>query len=446
MKVGFYTLGCKLNQTETEAIADAFVSCGNEAVSLQEEADLYVINTCTVTSKSEQKARRIIRHLLETYPHAKVLVTGCYAEMEGEQLRLLGDRVIVVPGRAKDVLLDFPRRIDGTNSSLGEMIDSDACGTFPLDTERPFRFFSLGFKFHARASLKIQDGCDHRCSYCRVRLARGPSLSLPWEQVKERFLELASRGYKEIVLTGLNISQYRSEGKSLGDLLQLLLELPLDIRIRLSSLEPEGITPSVLDAVRENRVCPHFHLSVQSGSDPILQRMRRPYTTKTVQSVVEALRKVKKDPYLAADFIVGFPGETDETYQDTLRFIRANAFTDLHLFPFSPRPGTEAYELTPRVPERVTRERVEELSALSATFYRAYVERQVGEVREVLLEKHDSDGGWEGTSENYLSVHIPFSTEETASCMGGPATLVKGESVMCKILQIRDNKLIGMIV
>jgi len=277
-------------------------------------------------------------------------------------------------------------------------------------------------------------------------LARGPSLSLPWEQVKKRFLELASRGYKEIVLTGLNISQYRSEGKSLGDLLQLLLELPLDIRIRLSSLEPEGITPSFLDAVRENRVCPHFHLSVQSGSDPILQRMRRPYTTKTVQSVVEALRKVKKDPYLAADFIVGFPGETDEMYRDTLRFIQANAFTDLHLFPFSPRPGTEAYELTPRVPERVTRQRLEELSALSATFYRAYVEQQVGEVREVLLETHDSDGGWEGTSENYLSVYIPFSTEESASYRGGTATLVKGERVMCKILQIRDNKLIGMII
>lgn len=446
MKVGFYTLGCKLNQTETEAILDAFVSCGNEAVSLQEEADLYVINTCTVTSKSEQKARRVIRHLLETYPHARVVVTGCYAQLSGEQLKLLGDRVVVVPGSAKDVLLDLPRCMDSTGNFLGEMMESAACGTFPLDTERPFRFFSPRFKFHARASLKIQDGCDHRCSYCRVRLARGPSLSLPWERVKERCLELASRGYKEIVLTGLNISQYRSEGKSLGDLLQLLLELPLDLRIRLSSLEPEGITPSFLNAVRDNRVCPHFHLSVQSGSDPILQRMRRPYTAQKVQSVVEALRKVKGDPYLAADFIVGFPGETDAMYRDTLRFIQANAFTDLHLFPFSPRPGTEASELKPRVPERVTRERLEELTGLSTAFYRAYVERQVGQVREVLLEKHDSDEGWEGTSENYLSVHIPFSPEEAPSERGGPTTLMKGERVLCKILQIRDNKLIGIII
>ena len=446
MKVGFYTLGCKLNQTETEAIVDAFVSCGNEAVSLQEEADLYVINTCTVTSKSEQKARRVIRHLLETYPHARVLVTGCYAQLEGEQLRLLGDRVVVVPGSVKDVLLDLPRHIEGNDSLLQEMMETGAFDTFPMGTEHAFRFFSPRYKFHSRGFLKIQDGCDHRCSYCRVRLARGPSSSLPWEQVKERFLGLASRGYKEIVLTGLNISQYRWEGKNLGDLLQMLLELPTNLRIRLSSLEPEGITPSFLDAVRENHICPHFHLSVQSGSDSILQRMRRPYTAKTVQSVIEALRKIKADPYMAADFIVGFPGETDAQYEETLRFIQANAFTDLHLFPFSPRPGTEAYELKPRVPERVTRQRLEELSALSATFFRAYVERQVGQIREVLLEKNDPDRGWEGTSENYLSVYIPFSVEETISSTGEPSTLRKGERVMCKILQIRDNKLIGMII
>lgn len=436
MKVGFYTLGCKLNQTETEAIVDAFVSCGNEAVSLREEADLYVINTCTVTSKSEQKARRVIRHLLENNPHATVLITGCYAQLGGEQLKLLGDRVVVVPGSSKDILLDLPRLIDGRETPLRNM----------LDAERPFRFFSPRYKFHARAFLKIQDGCDHRCSYCRVRLARGPSSSLPWEQVKERFLEVATEGYKEIVLTGLNISQYCSEGKSLGDLLHLLLELPTDLRIRLSSLEPEGITPSFLDAVKENRVCPHFHLSVQSGSDSILHRMRRPYTTKTVHSVLEALREIKEDPYVAADFIVGFPGETDENYKDTLRFIQDNAFIDLHLFPFSPRPGTEAYELKPRVPERVTRERLEELTSLSATFYHAYLERQVGQVREILLEKNDPDGGWEGTSENYLSVYIPIPAGEAASATRKHSSLVKGERVMCKILQIRDNKLIGTII
>ncbi len=446
MKIGFYTLGCKLNQTETEAIIDAFVSSGYEAVSIREEADLYIINTCTVTSKSEQKARRVIRHLLETHPSASVVVTGCYAQLDPDQLRHLGDRVLVVPGSAKDTLLDLPIRIGGIENPLWEKSDSDLFGTLPLDSTRPFRFFAPRYTFHARAFLKIQDGCDHRCSYCRVRLARGPSISLPLEQVKERFLDLASRGYKEIVLTGVNISQYHSEGRNLGDLLLVLLELPTDLRIRLSSLEPEGITPSFLKALQEQRVCPHFHLSVQSGSEFILRRMKRPYTLKTIQSVLEILRKGKEDPYLAADFIVGFPGEMEEHYKETLRFIESNEFTDLHLFPFSPRPGTEAFELKPRVPERVVHERLEVLSGLANTFFQSYLQRQIGQHREVLLETRSKEGVWEGTSENYLTVQIPTFSEHSPPLDSAPLTLTKGNRVTCKILQIREKKLIGIIV
>ncbi len=222
------------------------------------------------------------------------------------------------------------------------------------------------------------------------------------------------------------------------------------MRVRLSSLEPEAITPSFLQALTEKRVCPHFHLSIQSGSDSILHRMKRPYTSQTMQAVIDALRKTTADPFLAADFIVGFPGETDQLYRETLRFIESNQFTDLHLFPFSPRPGTEAYSLKPKVPERVARERLEDLSALARTCQQAYLKRQVGQKREVLLEAKTADGDWEGTSENYLTVHIPKGPAESSLGMNTQGmrshpVLTKGEVVGCKILYIRDNKLIGSI-
>ena len=412
MNVLVYTLGCKLNQCESEAIADAFGKEGFTVVGSEERADLYVVNTCTVTSKAEQKARRMIRKFSIEPQKPIVLVTGCYAQMEQDLLQALGDTVVVVSLDNKSSLLGLPRflanrlvaGVDALETVRDFAVSLTASTAVPASS--PFDYDAAAFSYHRRAFLKIQDGCDNSCGYCRVTLARGDAVSLHREEVVRRSLALEQEGFSEIVLTGVNISAYLSEGEGLGGLLRSLLSaLGPDIRIRLSSLEPDRVDDDLIAQFADARIQPHFHIPVQSASDVVLKRVGRHYDVQRMIEVIARIREVKDDPFLAADVITGLPSETDEEFERTVRFLREQDFSQLHVFPYSPRPLTPLFEAKDRIPESLRDQRAAMLRNLSAVQLRRYTRRQVGKRAEVILEDK-RDGFWLGLSGNYLKVRV----------------------------------------
>lgn len=424
--VSFYTLGCKLNQLETEAAAEAFAGAGFEPLPWSERrnAALLVINTCTVTSKAEQKARRIIRLALKetTVP---LVVTGCYAELEAERLAALDRRVFVLPGKVKDRLLDLPAlfAVHGEQSlvHLGKKKNEDISGAF--------RFRPRRFSFHSRTFLKIQDGCDRNCAYCRVPLARGKSRSLDAFEVLKRLKTLEADGAAETVLTGVNIAQYLcpESGKKLGELLCFLLDNTTSVALRLSSIEPEPslLSPVFLQAVSSGRIRPHFHLSVQSGSAAVLRAMGRPYGPREVYESAALLRGAKGDPFLACDMIAGFPGETDEDFEESCGLARGVGFAWIHGFPYSPRPGTPAWKLNKRICERETAARLDQLLELARRGKRAYIERWTGRIVAAVAEQPGLS--WTGVlSANYLRLRVS----------PGPA---QGSALRCRITAERPG-------
>lgn len=400
MRVGFHTFGCKLNQYETEALASPLRSQGFAVVSARQDAEVYIVNTCTVTSRADHKARAFIRGLARGHPDSLLIVTGCSAQLEAESLTSLAKNVVVVAQSEKAVLLDLPRFLEEAREGRGRPAGSG--GSTDND---PFALHASEPTFHTRAFLKIQDGCDSWCAYCRVPLARGPSVSLVSDEVVRRAGELEQRGCREIVLTGVNISAWRSGGQGLDGLLLSLLTATRQPRLRLSSLEPEAISEGLATVLRNPRICPHFHLPVQSGSDSVLSRMKRRYRAEKVRAGVALLRAVKASPFLAADILVGFPGETEDDHAATRQLIEDLKFSALHVFPFSPRPGTAAASFKLRVPERVRDIRARELGELSRLLSDRYARSWVGADVEVLLEKRAGSAA-EGTSENYLKVVV----------------------------------------
>jgi threonylcarbamoyladenosine tRNA methylthiotransferase MtaB len=437
VSAAFYTLGCKLNQLETESIAAAF-RAENFAVSRLDEAgsaeklSLIIINTCTVTSHAEQKVRRAIRKALRDYPGAVLIVTGCYAQLDAEAIEALeetapgeGRRLFVVPGGRKAGILDLARFLGASPASGGpgvggndlrDLVENWAGNGDGFDAASAFRFSPADFSFHSRAFVKIQDGCDNRCAYCRVSIARGKSCSLGAEAIAEVLRCLEDRGYNEAVLTGVNISQYAAgEGgrrpglEDLGVLLEYLMEKTKTIRLRLSSIEPDVFSPVFVRAVSHERVRPHFHLSLQSGSDAVLSRMGRHYSSAEAAGAVEQLRGAKGDPFFACDVIAGFPGETAADFEKTLGFCQKAGFAWIHAFPFSRRPGTAAWDFKDRVSEAEAGRRVALLSDLARQGRRVYVDRWIGRELEVIAEKSGgkTPGFISGVAENYLKVIIP---------------------------------------
>jgi len=412
MKAAFYTLGCKLNQVETEALISAFNEQGVSIVSADNDADIYVVNTCTVTSKSEQKARRMIRKFSRNHSSSLVIATGCYVQMEEDEVVSLGDNVVTVSLDDKDTILDLAAFIGSYEFELSELkgrtvlwLQEHLVSMKPEESNR-FRYSPADFNFHSRAFLKIQDGCDNACAYCRVTIARGASASLSAEKIIERLNQLSAKGYREVVLTGVNIDSYKSGEIDLAGLLQLILEKTEGFRIRLSSLEPDTLTQYMCSVLADDRICPHFHLSVQSGSDSILKSMKRHYNSETIRTAVKQLRSVKDDPFISADLIAGFPGETEEDLADSMKIITELNFARAHVFPFSPRPGTEAETMTPKVPERETAVRAGKLRAASDRSYQSYVKRSIGKKVKILLEQVNEEGTWYGFSETYIRFGI----------------------------------------
>lgn len=427
-RVHFETLGCKLNQIETESLAHAFGEAGFSVDQGENEGDesgttvylpvgilaLNIVNTCTVTGKAEQKARRLIRLLLKKHPQTPVLVTGCYAEVEAAAIAEIDPRVRVFPGSRKGELADLPGFLAGRLTLHPEEPLLAALTDFCLrNTAAPipenaipgtFRLATDNFLFHSRASIKIQDGCNNRCTYCRIRLARGKAVSLPPAEVIEQIRKIEAAGWAEVILSGVNLSQYRSDSGDFADLLRLILDSTAAIAIRVSSLYPERVDEAILPMLAHPRVRPHFHLSVQSGSDRILGLMKRPYTAETVYRAAERLRSVKENPFLACDIITGFPGETDEDFEKTFKLCADIGFAWIHAFPYSPRPGTEAALFKPRIPERIAGERVSRLTELAEQNHRLYADYWTGRELAAIVEQGPAGGSGRVLTENYLAL------------------------------------------
>ena len=375
MNVYIYTLGCRLNQAESEAIAERFQKNGF-VLSPWNEADLVIVNSCTVTAKAEQKARRMIRKFAE---RSEVIVTGCYAELESDEVRSLSGKVTVFSLKEKASLLSLPSHLVAAISS--GMSLKEAIGTFTERCTDLFAFDASSFQYHSRAYLKIQDGCDNCCGYCRTTVARGPSVSLSPDAVVRRALDIEARGFHEIL-------------GALGS----------GMRLRLSSMEPDHVDDRLLDTLADHRMQPHFHIPIQSASEKVLAIASRRYSIDHVEHIIERMRNAKDDPFIACDVIAGLPGEGNEEFIETYDFIERNDFSAMHVFPYSPRPGTPLYGMKNRAEERVRDERAEILRKLSAVHSRRYLERQKGKKIEILVEN-----GSEGTTGNYLkgSVSLP---------------------------------------
>ncbi|MCK5155671.1 MAG: tRNA (N(6)-L-threonylcarbamoyladenosine(37)-C(2))-methylthiotransferase MtaB [Spirochaetales bacterium] len=422
MRAAVYTLGCKVNQCESEALADAFYTQGFSIVHYSKPAEIVVVNTCTVTSKAEQKARRMIRKFAAWDHSPTILVTGCYAEMDPEELRKLPGSIIVIPLILKPDILLLPTFINDRmkrgftiQESIHEWIknignesnNSENPDPAALQQNAAFNYKAVTFLYHARAFLKIEDGCDNACSYCRVTLARGKAVSIDRDEALLRALALEKEGYREIVLTGVNITAYHSKGEGLEGLLRELLAKLTSTKIRLSSLEPDMITDDLIALCGHELIQPHFHIPVQSGSNAILASVNRYYTTKTIISCVDKLRKVKTDPFVAADVISGLPGETDDDARKTYQLLEKYNFSQLHVFPFSPRPGTDLYKSGKKVAEYIRDQRAEQLRKLSANLHQSYIKRWAVPGREVsVLLENRKQKYWTGLSDNYLRFKI----------------------------------------
>ena len=413
MRLAFHTFGCKLNQYETESLAFSFDSPEFSLVSFDRQAELYIINTCSVTSKSEQKARGLIRRVSRMYPGSLIIVTGCYAQVDRESVSVLGPNVVVVPQEDKTVLHDFSRFLrEEQNLKIFEHREKRGIFREFMREQlqkpgNPFRYHVNRFRFHSRAFLKVQDGCDYRCSYCIIPRARGLSVSLDPESIVQRIQSLEERGYREVVLTGVNLCSYKHRDLSLPDLLQMVLSATDRVRVRLSSLEPDRIDASLQSALAAQRICPHFHIPVQSGSDRILHLMKRRYTRKKLLEAVGLIREVKPEAFIAGDFIVGFPGEEERDFDLTLETIERLRLAKLHVFPFSRRPGTEASGWSDSIPGHIKKSRVRRLLVLSESLLKEYIGSWEGRSVEAVLEDEcDADGNWRGLSENYLKLLI----------------------------------------
>ncbi|MBP5757603.1 MAG: tRNA (N(6)-L-threonylcarbamoyladenosine(37)-C(2))-methylthiotransferase MtaB [Spirochaetales bacterium] len=401
MKVFVYTLGCRVNQCESEAVAESFARSGHEVLSSSTGSDLIIVNTCTVTSKAEQKARREIRLFAKTAP---VLVTGCYAQVNPKEIEGLSPNVVVLPLIRKPELLGLAEYLKNNAgdvlTAVKEYVSSNG------KTGSLFDFAPSEFSYHSRSYLKVQDGCDNNCAFCRVHIARGKSQSLDWQTVVQRALEIEKKGYHEIVLTGVNLTMYDHQGRGLGGLLEHLLEaVGPGMRFRLSSLEPDHIDDLLIRQLADPRMQPYFHIPIQSASDKVIKRINRVYDSSHLEYVISRLREVKEDPFLACDIITGLPGEDDREFEITRSFLERHGFALMHVFPFSPRPDTALENARDKVPESIRDERAAILRELSLKLNKAYVDRQIGKKAEVILEGRRT-GKWYGLTGNYIKLDV----------------------------------------
>lgn len=465
-KIHFETLGCKLNQIESESIAKSFIDdgfdCTMEAITAKQDSCcdtiLCIINTCTVTSKAEQKARRIIRLLLEKFPKSVVVVTGCYAEVEADSIEKIDSRIAVLKGTAKDALADYPNIIKKYLEENPLYGAKDFADFLKLHFSKvslnhsTFRLSTDSFIHHSRASIKIQDGCGNNCAYCRIHIARGKPVSLEAEEVILRVKQLEEANQKEVVLTGVNLSQYRSKYTEdnvekiidFADLLKILLEKTTNINFRISSLYPDRVDSELAPILRNPRVCPHFHLSVQSGSNNILKSMNRAYNRDVIIDAVKRLREAKPNCFIACDIIAGFPGETEEDFNQSLELCKECDFTWVHAFPFSPRPGTVAYSMKNKIPEQVSKNRVKMLTDFGKESKNRYISNLISKEIPAIVEKRRFPEIRVVTN-NFIHVKITNTKDFSDVDLGGKKVTIKITEICNNSSQTEAPEAYGII-
>ncbi|HEY8346622.1 MAG TPA: tRNA (N(6)-L-threonylcarbamoyladenosine(37)-C(2))-methylthiotransferase MtaB [Symbiobacteriaceae bacterium] len=431
-RVAFATLGCKVNQYDTEAMKTLFRRAGYQIVDFDDVADIYIINTCSVTGRGAAKSRQLIRNAVRRAPLSVVAVAGCYTQTDPDAVAAIPGVSLIIGNQDRHRVVELceeAARSPEPIRAVNNIWQAREFEELPVDT----------FLGQTRAVVKIQEGCNAFCTYCIIPFARGKPRSRRPDSVVEEVQRLAAQGYREVVLTGIHLGSYGKdfpEGPTLAQLVERLTAIPGLDRIRLSSLEPRHVTDHLMDLLEHNpKVCKHLHLSLQSGSDTVLRRMRRSYTAQEYREKVMELRRRIPDLGLTTDVIVGFPGETEEEHRESMAFIREMGFHRIHVFPFSPRQGTPAATMPGQVPRTVKERRTHEMIALGRELALAFARRYLGQVLWVLAEEEtDAEPGWlEGYSDNYLRVRFPGTDELKNSLVPVRITAVEEEFCLGEI-------------
>ena len=430
--VAFQTHGCKLNQADSEIMAQRFVEAGFTVVGPTESPDVYVVNTCTVTHTADAKARQALNSAHRRNPGTLIVATGCYAHRAPLELASLGSSQLVVGNPDKDLLVE---KVLGIYSQGARPLPflrgtlsptAGPSGQPPTSTHR------------TRSMIKIQEGCDQVCAYCIVPKVRGRERSIPPQDIIDRINAAWDRGCREVVLTGTQLGTYGFDlpGLSLSRLLRAILEGTSVPRIRVSSMQPQELSPDLLDVWSDKRMCPHFHMPLQSGCDATLRRMRRRYTSVEYDRAVANVRRAMKDVAITADIIAGFPGETDQEFHESLSFAESMEFADMHVFPYSSRPGTSAAHFGGKVSPPITRDRVGKLIALSQRQSNSYRSSLLGDTRAVLWESR-SDGNrgpvYRGLTDNYVRVHTSRNRDLTNQITNATLLTFEGDSILAEV-------------
>ena len=401
--VAFYTLGCKLNFAETSTIARTFEAAGYRRMQWEEKADIYVINTCTVTDNADKRFRYLVHGILKRNPEAYIIAVGCYAQTNPDEISRTGGVDLVLGAKDKFKITEYLSSLEKAPATQVHSCDISEVDTYDG---------SYSLSERTRAFLKIQDGCDYRCTYCTIPLARGKSRSQPLESVIANAEKIVAAGTYEIVLTGVNTGDWGrglDTGQKFFDLVKALDNVEGLRRVRISSIEPNLITDEILEYIASgDKFMPHFHIPLQSGCDDILRAMKRRYLTPLYRSRIEKIKELMPHACIGADVIVGFPGETEANFEETYRFISSLDVSYLHLFTYSEWENTPAWSMAGRVPGKVRAKRSKVLHLLGGRKKAAFYRSQLGSVRPVLFESENKDGMISGFTDNYVKVRLPW--------------------------------------
>ena len=430
-KVAFYTLGCKVNQYETEAMLELFEKEGYEKAETEDYADVYVINTCTVTHMSYRKSRQYIRRMKKKTPDAIIAVVGCYSQVSPEEILSIDEVNLVMGTNDRKKIVEEVKKIDASRkvSTVDDIMKVKAFEEIEINKTNG----------KTRAFMKIQDGCDRYCSYCIIPYARGRVRSRDLESIVKEVENLASNGYKEVVLTGIHVASYGKDIKDsdikLLDVIKQITDIEGIERIRLSSVEPILFTDEFVEAVSTmDKVCPHYHLSLQSGCDETLKRMKRRYTTEEYKAIVDRLRAAIPNVSITTDVIVGFPGETNEEFDKTYEFLKDIELTHMHVFKYSPRKGTPAATMENQVDPSTKHDRSEKLLQLNEENFNKFGQKMLDKEFNVLFEQKVGDNKYEGLTENYVKVIVESDND------------ISEQILKVKIKDVKNEFLEGILV
>lgn len=402
MKVRLYTLGCKVNQYESEAMAEMLAKIGIDRAEKGEPADIVIVNSCTVTAQSDHKVRQTLHRAKKDNPDSVAVLTGCMVQAFPEESEGLSDADIVLGNRSRAKLVDYIMEFMSTKHRIIDVASHENGDKFEsMSVEK-------SFSERTRAFIKIEDGCNRFCSYCIIPYARGRVRSKPMNELKAEIEKLAENGYREVVLTGINLSCYGQEfGLTLSDAVETACAVNGIDRVRLGSLEPESLPPEVIARLAaQKKLCPQFHLSLQSGSDGTLKRMNRHYTADEYRTIVKNLRAAFTNASITTDIMVGFAGETEEEFTESLEFAKEIGFAKVHVFAYSRRPGTKAYDAPDQISQRLKEERSHKMIEATLKTQNDFFNSQLGLTEAVLFERKQKDGLYEGYTMNYTPVRV----------------------------------------